>query len=294
MGCCPQCSLNQDVEEFRVLQNLYSDREQYEIVLEDLALFVGAHKKRGGLSEMSTGLMDSPLGTLDNYDELRILQYFTNILERRRSHVNIDFRNVLMEHVPENRRGIILAYKNSNAVCVSDGSVLHFCVMNAGELFIFNDEPFQLVGFQLHCPSIHTFTNREYPLEMNFIHCHKITGEVAIVAQLFLVGLPSEFLDEIIKQKESVTIDEPFKIEKIDFDLYKDHCHYVCYDMRLDLHDANIPIFVNMAVTSCSSEQLAWIHKSIPYSLDIEMEADRDPERILRYRKAESRINCYE
>jgi len=300
MGCC---SSNLEYEEFLNISQMQKFHAQSQDNLDNRTRRLRvpenhAHKSRRKQDSM----------VKENEDE-------DYIDESKAEYVSVDFRNVDVSpgniRSVQNQGEMTLAYKNCSAVCTSDGHSLTFCVNKAGELYIFNEEPFEFIGIQFHSPSIHSLKNCIYPLEMHFIHRHRDTGELAILAQLFSCGATSQFLRGMLGGRTPPEIDERFRISHIDFNSYDVSANYVCYDTYPTARETTL-WFVNMDVASCSPEQIDWIRSATPYSvMETNAESDPDQDKIERLRiskyvtnmtqienpamlRANSRINVFE
>lgn len=273
MGCC---SSNLEYEEFKMIQQMQKFHAQRQDNVE-------------GRTRLLSNNLDKKQDHLvkENEDE-------DFIDENRDGYVSVDFRNVDISpgniRSVQNQGEMTLAYKNCSAVCTSDGHSLTFCVTKAGDLYIFNEEPFEFIGIQFHSPSIHSLKNCIYPLEMHFIHRHRETGELAILAQLFSCGATSLFLSGFIDGRTPPSIDESFRISLIDFNSYDVSANYVCYDTYPTAKETTL-WFVNMDVASCNPEQLNWIRSATPYSvMETKGGSDADRDEIARLRISSNHV----
>jgi len=165
---------------------------------------------------------------------------------------------------------LMFHYQNGGAICTNDGKSVTICASNAGEIRIFNDEPFALIQFTFHMPSEHTISGEQFPLEMQIVHQHEGTGEIAIVSFLFSrEGKKDPFLDEIMRGRPPPLTHESYRLTNVDWNLLDTSTeNFVNYDGSLTQPPCTegVAWFVSMDVLPCSGEQLLWLRKSIPFN----------------------------
>jgi len=166
-------------------------------------------------------------------------------------------------------QNFIFHYQNGGAICTNDGKAVTICMLDAGSIRIFNDEPFPLIQFHFHTPSEHTLDGKQYPLEMQLVHQHEQTGELAIVSHLFELGEADPLLHDLMRGRPPPKLDQSYRIKLVDWDLLPGgRENYIHYEGSLTQPPCTegIAWFVNTDVTTCDQEQIDWLKESIPYS----------------------------